>query len=305
MLAEPQRRAVAFDAQDPFVRPLIEGALRVSLDHLDESVGEEPGARVSGLAAQLHDFGGEMARTLTEHVPEVRRLPIACAPGCSYCCRGTPVLVQAAEALALALHVQTARTAEQLAELTARVADTLARTRDLGVDARAEAKEPCPLLDLASGACTAYEARPTACRAYNSCDAQRCAEAHEAGLASPVLPSNPVLFRATHAAGVGLMVASEVRGLQSGPFELVSALHAALADPEASARWLRGERVFSHTKLSDEGAIAFQDLVTGLAQDFRGGRLRDAQKLVVRVDPEARRRERNRRKALGKTGKKK
>jgi Fe-S-cluster containining protein len=290
-------RGVSFDTKDAFIRPLIEGSTRVALDLFEDP---EAADDVSEVVSQIHDFAGEMARTLTARVEEVRRLPLACEEGCSYCCRGTPVLVSAPEAIALATHLRKTRTPQELEALRERVAAAHARVRDLDVDARAEAKEACPLLDTERGVCTAYEARPTACRAYNSCDRSRCAEAFDAGLASPTLPSNPILFRATHASGFGLMVATELRGRETGPYELVHALDTALADADIERRWAAGETVFSHTRLSDEGAIAFRDIISGLASDFREGRMRETAKIAQKVDPEARRRERNRRKAQGK-----
>lgn len=290
-------RGVSFDTNDSFVRPLIEGATRVAMDLFAEHGA--PGG-VEEIASQIHDFAGEMARTLTDRVDEVRRLPLACEEGCSYCCRGTPVLVSAPEALALAAHLRRTRSPEQLEALREKVDAAHERVRDLDIDARAEAKEACPLLDTERGGCTVYEARPTACRAYNSCDRARCAEAFDAGIASPMLPSNPILFRAIHASGFGLMVATKLRDLETGPYELVSALRLALAEPDAEARWLAGATVFSHTRLSEEGALAYDDLVSGLARDFREGRMRETEKIAVKLDPDARRRERNRRKSQGK-----
>lgn len=291
-------REVAFDAKDPFVRPLIEGAARVAKE-LYEEQGEAAGTALA-VASELSAFGGEMARTLVEQVEAVRRLPLACSAGCSYCCRGTSVLAQAVEALAIGAHLRKTRTEDELVALRTRVDAMRERVRDQTVEQRAEGKEPCPLLDETTGACTVYEVRPTACRSYNSCDAERCREAFDAGIANPVLPMNPILFQATHASGFGLMVATELTSREVGPYELVNALSTVLADPEAEAKWLRGERVFSHTKISDEASLGYRDVVSGLASDFRGGRMREAQKLVERVDPDERRKQRNKRKALGK-----
>ncbi len=290
-------REVAFDTNDAFVRPLVEGATRITLELFDEHQAPEA---IGEVVSNVHEFAGEMARTLTERVDEVRRLPLACEAGCSYCCRGTPVLLSAPEALALADHLRRTRTGDELVVLRARVAETLERVKDLDIDQRAEDKTPCPLLDLETGACTAYEARPIACRAYNSCDKARCAEAFEGSIASPVLPSNPILFRATHATGFGLMVASELRGREVGPYELVNALHTALGDASLVEAWHRGEAVFTHSKLSDEGAIAYRDRIQGIARDFRDGRMRETEKVAAKLDPDARRRERNRRKSQGK-----
>ncbi len=294
-MAPMATREVLFDPSDAFVRPLIEAGARLTLDLLAEH-----GKTHTGLiqaVASAHAFSGEASRTLVERVPQVRRLPLACAPGCASCCHGTPVLVQASEALNLASHLRQSRSAEELSELADRIRLTLDQVRDMDQEERARSRIPCPLLDVERGACTAYEARPFACRAYNSCDRSHCEAALLAGEANPDLPSNPVLFRATHAVGFGLMTAAALQDLETGPYELVNALATALTVPGAEERWLAGEAVFSHTRVSAEGAEAYGEIVAGLTRDFRAGKMKEAIKLVARVDPDLRRRARNRRKA--------
>ena len=123
-------RGVSFDTNDAFVRPLVEGSTRMAIDLYAEHA---TAAGVAPIVAQIHDFAGEMARTLTDRVEAVRRLPLACVEGCSYCCRGTPVLVSAPEALALAAHLRLTRTPDELETLRARVDATHARMWSSGI----------------------------------------------------------------------------------------------------------------------------------------------------------------------------
>ena len=71
-------------------------------------------------------------------------------------------------------------------------------------------------------------------------------------------------------------------------------------DEDLDARWLAGEAVFEHTKLSAEAKIGY-DLVLGeLVNDLKSGRLDEAERVAKRLDPDARRKERNRRKRQNK-----
>lgn len=91
----------------------------------------------------------------------------ACRRGCDSCCHH-PVGVTFAEAVGLAAAV------EDLGPLTAplreRIAAAAAATRDVAWEQLAAT--PCPL--LADGSCTVYGARPLACRAFGSTDADAC-----------------------------------------------------------------------------------------------------------------------------------
>lgn len=159
----------------------------------------------------------------------------ACKPGCTFCCH-LHVDVTSLEAVAIAAGLAAGRRDA--------VAATAPRVQDLSVDARRAARIPCAL--LADGVCTSYETRPVACRALYSTDARACEQVLLAPLGATLPPiRSPAVPRAladTFAAGVNAALAAA--GLQSGLFELTAALEALLRDPQATERWLGGERVF-------------------------------------------------------------
>jgi hypothetical protein len=111
-----------------------------------------------------------------------------------------------------------------------------------------------------------------------------------------LLPTNILLFRARHAVGFGLMAGLTHEGLDVGPYELASALATALEDANATEGWLAGQRPFQHTAISEEAREGYEETMRGLATDLATGGMRLLDKHLVRWDPEARRKARNRRK---------
>lgn len=172
-----------------------------------------------------------------------RCLPV-CAPGCAFCCH-LAVFASVPEILALAAHLRATLAPAELAARTAEIAAAAAAVGDLDRSARAASKRACPLLDGESGRCTVYEARPLACRAYNSCDAATCERAFDQALTRWDVPVD--LFQLTVGRNVraGLLAAVHAGGLDPGPYELSVGLHLALSEPDAEARWLAGETVFA------------------------------------------------------------
>lgn len=142
---------------------------------------------------------------------------LACGRGCDHCCH-FPVGVSFPEAVLLAAAVRTEPA------LRARVLAAAAATADVAWTALVGA--PCPL--LVDGACAAYGARPVACRALASRDADACARAL-AGEPGAVPRDDEAWWR-------GLGVAHALRDASGLPArELRSALAALLMDARDAA----------------------------------------------------------------------
>lgn len=109
-----------------------------------------------------------LARDTLEGTMAARQVePGACRAGCAWCCH-LRVEVRFADAAHLA------RRARADPRLEARVRATVARVEHLDPVARLRAAIPCAFLELKTGACSVYEDRPLACRAYRSRDAGWC-----------------------------------------------------------------------------------------------------------------------------------
>jgi Fe-S-cluster containining protein len=139
--------------------------------------GNDPQDLARAFAAKLGNLDGlrralaawALARDTLEGTMAARRVEAgACHKGCAWCCN-FQVTVRFADAAHLA------RRARAEPALEARVRATAARVGHLGDPvARLKAAIPCAFLDRGSGACSVYEDRPLACRAYRSRDAGWC-----------------------------------------------------------------------------------------------------------------------------------
>lgn len=286
-------REVSFDHRDPALRPFIEVEAKIARAILAEAApAGETVAAVADAATSDAELG---AREMSERLPATRRLLPVCQEGCAHCCHAT-VFASTPEILRIASHVKATRTDEELALLRERAREARAKIQSLDLDGRARARVPCPLLDRATGRCSVYPVRPVACRAYHSGDVATCKEAFDAGDANPVLPINPVLFHVAHAYAFGMMTGCAAEGLDVGPYDLAAALSEALEQSDLDGRWLAGEVVLPHTPLSREHARGYDAALAELSADLREGRLADAERAAAALDPDARRRERNKKK---------
>jgi hypothetical protein len=122
------------------------------------------------------------------------------------------------------------------------------------LDERLEARTPCPILDERDGRCGAYDVRPMRCRSHHSLDAAVC----ERALMNPredVSIDKYVDVVKIHEALIwGQKKALAEERLDHRTFDLALAL----TEPEAAARWSRGERLFDAAEYvwPDEDAVS-------------------------------------------------
>jgi Fe-S-cluster containining protein len=162
--------------------------------------------------------------------------PLACLPGCAWCCHLT-VVVSVPEVMRLAEHLRQTLSPAALDALQARCEARAAERKTVSI-VRWERtrREPCVL--LVDNQCSAYEARPLACRAANSVDAKACEAGHADNSRSipAYLPQLAIYGQTRDLIGQSL----RTRG-GPGPLELSAALAIVLrvpADqPLAAATW--------------------------------------------------------------------
>ncbi len=175
---------------------------------------------------------------------------IACRKGCSWCCH-QQVSVSVAEAIAITDHVTRRFAPDRLAALRTRLDALDQRTAGLGPTDYARTASPCAFLE--EGSCSIHTVRPFRCRAYHSTDADYChwkldhpeeaaAERRERRV-RPVYPGEPV--RIFDGALRGMATAIRDSGFPGGAHFLTGAVRIALDQPDAGARWLKGEAVFA------------------------------------------------------------
>jgi hypothetical protein len=170
---------------------------------------------------------------------------VACAPGCALCCH-LLVEVMPAEAFHLATWLRRTLGPAALDALQERLRHNVAVTAALGDrEARKHANVPCALLGP-DQRCSAYAARPAACRRCHSTELAACEEIHarpgDDALESPMHPA------VAHNAAVIMAQAREAQsaeGLDAAPRDLNTALLAALGDGKPWRRWRDGKKAFA------------------------------------------------------------
>lgn len=195
-------------------------------------------ARLAAAVVTLHRRVDEVLATTIEG----HKVPIACSRGCSYCC-SLRVQVQPYEAFALAAWIKRHFPAERLAQVASRLRANVARTRELGEEARKRTNIACALLGE-DGACTAYEARPAQCRRYHSTDVTPCKAFHathddtlEAAMHPAVAHNADVIItQGRHAV--------RAAGLDDASVDMNVALLEALENPKSRRRWRDGKKPF-------------------------------------------------------------
>jgi Fe-S-cluster containining protein len=179
---------------------------------------------------------------------------VACGAGCDHCCYQV-VGVTPAEAFAVVEHVRRTRSADAVSELRARAAELLDQAGELDSNARFSPEHPCLFLEVATGRCTIYEARPLACRGMNSLDADECAKRlrdpeSRAAFLTQGFGGHSYLepIRAFHAISAGLQLTlAELYELDMRPLELLKAVHLLLSGDEAA---IAGARLAGETPLA-------------------------------------------------------
>jgi Fe-S-cluster containining protein len=97
--------------------------------------------------------------------------PAQCAKGCAWCCY-QPVYALTNEVLFLHEFVESKFDEQKKAEIYRKADEKNILLKGLPKEVLQNAKHPCPL--LTDGACSAYEARPMACRIYLSMSVGSC-----------------------------------------------------------------------------------------------------------------------------------
>lgn len=194
-----------------------------------------PADLLSVLRAAHHGFDRAYATA-----PAAARTAVACRSGCDACCH-VPVGVQAHEVLLAAEYIQTHFPPAELEAAIARAA--VHRTAFAGrtMRERAALKTPCALLQ--HGSCSIYAARPEACRAHHSHNADACRNNLDLERKA-VDVFIPGLRSRMFAVMLAIDQAAAEAGFDGRAYDLGSALHAALTDSQCAVRWQQRQPAF-------------------------------------------------------------
>lgn len=202
-------------------------------------------------AAQWHD---ELVQAAAA------KAPLACKAGCSSCC-WLPASASFAEFAHLAAFILESFGREELSALKLRLDESPA---ELNVPARAgdrESRRACAL--LVEGLCSAHEARPLACRGWNSREVEPCLIAFDQPDAPPSIPVDSRVHGTARAIAEGHREGARRLELDDAILDLRATLPLLLEDLEGcTRRWFEGERL-------DESLRSPAELSVDLGADGR------------------------------------
>ena len=172
--------------------------------------------------------------------------PIACKPGCSFCCH-LRVTVAPHEAIALFRHLRSQIPAPLAQEIEQRVLANAARIAHMTEEQHWSKNVQCAF--LVDGTCSAYRARPMACALHHSLDVDACEASYENPADHSVGIRKLAVIEETMAATqAGTKQALEALGLSAEPMELHTAVAAVLRDQSLIARWRSGRPLLKPTR---------------------------------------------------------
>ena len=213
-----------------FVEDEALGVALIIYERLTDESRPRRAAEAAEIAEQLLD------RSMAA---ETSRPDLGCRKGCSFCC-SVLVTCTAPEIFRVAHWLRdNAKSAASPIDLAAITAEA-ARRHALTPTERFLGRTPCPL--LVSQACGVYAVRPIPCRALLSLSSEACRLAMEESKGEvPVIV--PAMNKGEMVRTL-LLAAVSAAGLSDRGIELNAGVAAALATPDAEARWLAGENVF-------------------------------------------------------------
>jgi Fe-S-cluster containining protein len=208
---------------------------------------DEP--RVRGIVAEeMQQAGAEIdllgpvaayARSRSRHDARLSAAPdvhtLACKSGCYWCCYFT-VDVRAVEVFSILDFMARELTAQEQARVRREIEANSALLRELSELERMQRNVKCPF--LAQGRCSIYEARPQTCRNYHATDVSGCRASYERPEDIEIDPEFAPLVYQTGGAHVDAFCSAlQERSYDTRAYELSCALAAAMAQPEARARF--------------------------------------------------------------------
>jgi len=209
-------------------------------------------------------FGSELAATLTAALAGARsfpalitavtecaataeaicsRRPMACAPGCPYCCV-LNVAILLPEGMIIAQWLREKLSPQELAAMRERLATHRSWARWMDDEERIIKKMACPLLDE-TGSCGVHPVRPLACRGVTSLDSDSCRKAFDPVVTDELrlVPADLLRRDAYDVAFTSLAQALLAHGLDDRSIELGAGVLIFLEHPEYRELFLSGGRL--------------------------------------------------------------
>jgi Fe-S-cluster containining protein len=180
-----------------------------------------------------------VAGTCESPVPE-------CSSGCSFCCHSR-IHVIPLEAVVICAHVQKYFSTAAMQGLKNRIHTNISYTRGRSLAQRVAVKDQTPCIFLDHHACSIYDQRPFICRTWNSLSRQDCETAFTTGNQKAEIPCLSAPNYVYTLARDVVQSVCETMHLETGRFELVSAMDHCLGMKDAPGEWTGGRTVFGRS----------------------------------------------------------
>jgi Fe-S-cluster containining protein len=160
---------------------------------------------------------------------------LACKSGCYWCCYFT-VDVRPVEVFSILDFVARELSAAEQSRVRGEIEANSVLLRDLSDLERMRRNVKCPF--LAQGRCSIYAARPQTCRNYHATDVTGCRASYERPDDTDIDPDfAPLVYQSGGAHVDAFCSTLQERGYDTQAYELSTALAAAMAEPQARARF--------------------------------------------------------------------
>lgn len=179
------------------------------------------------------------AFTSKKSLPE----PLACKPGCHYCCFNLP-MVTPPEALLVGHHVTHRFVGKEQQRLMEKIKKVLRMIEDKPPEDILMMRHDLPCIFLREGLCAVYPLRPVVCRTCNSTSADHCKTIFERKNHRARLRCYHRIREIFHSAQESLVDRCQQMGVQSDFLFMATAVHDFLKHPKPIEAWLQGETVF-------------------------------------------------------------
>lgn len=178
---------------------------------------------------------------LVAHVQRTAPGRVACRDGCAFCCY-LRVVASPVEVFGLANYLSRELSEQEFAQLKDRTAARAAQVSGMTHEQQIHTNMACPL--LVNNRCIGYAARPLRCRNYHSLDRASCEDMFARPESDDPSPMDGELKMFGDALVQGFEHGLADAGFDARPYELSTALHEAMTDPQAQQRFRRRQHSF-------------------------------------------------------------
>jgi Fe-S-cluster containining protein len=228
--------------------PLLEYARGVHFSVREQIEATRDIGQLKAITSRLHS---ELDKHFAEGMVKMRGA-ISCREGCAYCCY-YKVDVTPAEAFLIADFIRTRFSPGDLRAVVENAEANKQKLAPMKAKLHMSANLACPL--LRNGRCSAYEVRPALCRIHHAREVGGCVAAFERPDRLDI-PNTfvPGIREMTCAVNQAFTDAYATEGYDAQPYDLNSALLAALGDGAAEKKWASKKAPFPAAALAKDYA---------------------------------------------------